>query len=35
MRVVNVGGGSLGYHLALSILDKDNEVNLIEKDKNT
>ena len=34
MRVVIVGGGSLGYHLALSMLDKDYEVNLIEKDKN-
>ena len=34
MRVVIGGGGSLGYHLALSMLDKDYEVNLIEKDKN-
>ncbi len=33
MRVVIVGGGSLGYNLALSLIDKDYEVHLIEKSK--
>ena len=34
MKVVIVGGGNLGYNLALSLIDKDYEVRLIEKDKN-
>ncbi len=33
MNIVIVGGGKLGYHLAISLLDKGYAVNLIEKDK--
>lgn len=33
MRIVIVGGGKLGYHLAQNMLDRDYEVELIEKDK--
>ncbi len=33
MRIIIVGGGKLGYHLAQNMLDRDYEVELIEKDK--
>jgi trk system potassium uptake protein TrkA len=33
VRIVIVGGGKLGYHLARNMQDRDNEVHLIEKDK--
>ncbi len=33
MKVVIVGGGDLGYNLAFSLIEKDYEVNLIEKSK--
>ena len=33
MRIVIVGGGKLGYHLAQTMLDRDYEIELIEKDK--
>lgn len=34
MKVVIVGGGKLGYYIAEAMLDKDYEVDLIEKDRN-
>ena len=33
MRIVIVGGGKLGYHLAQTMLERDYEVELIEKNK--
>ena len=33
MRIVIVGGGKLGYHLATSMLDRKHDVRLIEKNK--
>ena len=33
MRLIIVGGGKLGYYLAATMLDRDHEVKLIEKDE--
>ncbi len=33
MKVVIMGGGKLGYYLSQSLLDKEHEISLIEKDK--
>ena len=33
MRIVSVGGGKLGYHLATIMLDRKHDVRLIEKNK--
>ena len=33
MRIVIVGGGKLGYHLATIMLDRKHDVRLIEKNK--
>lgn len=33
MRIIIVGGGKLGYHLAQTMLERDYEVELIEKNK--
>ena len=33
MKIVIVGGGKLGYHLARNMLDRDYTVILIERDK--
>ncbi len=33
MRIVIVGGGKLGYHIAQTMLERDYEVEIIEKDK--
>lgn len=33
MRVVIIGGGNLGYYLSKNMLDRDYEVNLVERNK--